>query len=729
MRKTFKYIFTAAAALLIGTAGFGQIKSAKDGIVVNKTAKDNHDGTYTLTLESFVTGYKSNVTTHTVVNKAVPLDIVLVLDVSGSMDQNMGSTSTTTFTARNRQSYSYKNLNNKNYYYLHDDGNYYKVARNSYTINRTTHYYLSFYVESSSKTYYLDGTGVVEDRPSNYTKDSSDIWTGILYEAKTTTTTSTQTRIEALKEACGAFITNIASKASENNAQHQISLVKFAGDKTDAIGDDTQDDYVSGYSKYKSNYSQIVCELTDDYDAVSEALNGLSALGATHSDFGMELAQSIISNIPDERAEKSAKLVVMFTDGSPASGSSFSNTVANNAITAAKSMKDSGVKVYVVGTIASPSGNVLNYMNYVSSNYPNSTSMTAAGTSADSKYMMNTTDPSELTRIFQTISEDEGNPGSYTGGEDVDLEVGEVTINDVITPSFVLPDGASSVNVYALDCTGATKIKKDGKTYNNHPVTLVDDEGLVWYDENGFTWSTTKKTGVVASDDVSFVTNSDGFTTVSIENYDFASNWVGLKESIDIPAGSTTESIIADSTVVMGQKLVIEILVKPNPESEGGAVSTNDKSSGIYIGDQQVAIGSSPDVNFPVPATVYTPKNLEIQVSGLNEGETALFNVKCDAVNVDMVVAITGGISGSSTIAQLPVKKWNEDTQEYDSISYTVTEMTNWTWKYNNSSSKTQDLMEDNVFSFSVSENADTAAKAKNAEATKINIFTQTIKK
>ena len=67
-----------------------------EGLVTSKTAKANDDGTYTIRLESYVTGK----TTQTEVTTSTPVDIVLVLDQSGSMAYDFNGDSTNTNTSR-----------------------------------------------------------------------------------------------------------------------------------------------------------------------------------------------------------------------------------------------------------------------------------------------------------------------------------------------------------------------------------------------------------------------------------------------------------------------------------------------------------------------------------------------------------------------------------------------------------------------------------------------------
>ena len=106
----------ALQAFATGTQG-------DSGMVIDKTAQKNGDGSYTITLEAYATG--SKITTETKTD--VPTDIVLVLDQSGSMTKNMN-----TYAFR-----AYSNKNNGNYYNLRHNGGrqpnlYHQLADGSY---------------------------------------------------------------------------------------------------------------------------------------------------------------------------------------------------------------------------------------------------------------------------------------------------------------------------------------------------------------------------------------------------------------------------------------------------------------------------------------------------------------------------------------------------------------------------------------------------------------------
>lgn len=222
-------------------------------------------------------------------------------------------------------------------------------------------------------------------------------------------------RIDALKSAANSFINTIAkqNEAVEGvDRQHRVAIVKFAGDKTDKVGNDT---YYQG--QYKYNHSQVMKGLTDcsggNVKVLEDTVAGIKPSGATRADNGLELAGDITSGRVDAK-----KIVVFFTDGKPTSYSEFDSKVANDAVTAAKNMKDSKATVYTIGIFsgadpaADPSkkgtSDVNKFMHAVSSNYPDATSYASdkLGTRAEnSDYYKSATNAEELKKVFDDISQ------------------------------------------------------------------------------------------------------------------------------------------------------------------------------------------------------------------------------------------------------------------------------------------------------------------------------------
>lgn len=188
-------------------------------------------------------------------------------------------------------------------------------------------------------------------------------------------------RMDALKTAVNNFIT----KAAEQNAnikgtdkKIKLSIVKFAGNNRNTVGNDTYRD-----GRYTYNYSQIVKDLTvcdtAGAAALKNAVNSIDPAGATRADLGLKHAQTVLKN-PRPNAKK---VVIFFTDGKPNKLNGFDNDIASNAIKAAKALKDADDEVYTVGTFdgANPDADVNadetsktnKFMQAVSSNYPSAT--------------------------------------------------------------------------------------------------------------------------------------------------------------------------------------------------------------------------------------------------------------------------------------------------------------------------------------------------------------------
>ena len=227
-------------------------------------------------------------------------------------------------------------------------------------------------------------------------------------------------RIDALKTAASSFIEKIAeenAKISDETKQHQVAIVKFAGDKTDKPGNDT---YRSGQHTY--NYSQVMTGPTicskDGMTDLKETVKAIAPAGATRADYGMDLAASISG-----RAD-AKKVVLFFTDGSPTSYSAFESSVANSAINKAKSLKDGGAAIYTIGIFsgANPSAdptasgtiNENKFMHAVSSNYPAATSnisfwgewtISFGARAENANYYKSAKNAKELEDIFKDISE------------------------------------------------------------------------------------------------------------------------------------------------------------------------------------------------------------------------------------------------------------------------------------------------------------------------------------
>lgn len=413
-----------------------------------------------LTLEAYATGSTTTTTS------TAPVDIVLVLDVSGSMDKNIVSY---TYTA------AYNPRSNGTYYYQDANGQYQQA------------YYCSdcsgWYTEEHSNRFL--GFGKYHGGTRLTPKTSADS-TGTQFYTRTE---STAKKIAALKSAVNGFIDSVNERAPAS----RIALVKFGGEINNTIGNDTYRFEASGYNSPTINYTQIVKGLTaaSSTSELKGAVNSLTAAGFTPAHLGMQLAKKIID---EDTVTERQKVVVMFTDGEPngmnGEYDGFVADAANSAISNSKAIKDKGATVYTIGcfnkTYADTS-DVGKYMNYVSSNYPSATSMTNAGTKASDNFYKTVGSMADLDAIFQEISQTAGGATLTLGSETV--------LKDVVSEYFDLPENASSmITAQSYSCTG---FDADG-----HP-----------------TWSNTP-------DAASYAVKVDG-KNVSVTGFDYSANWVG----------------------------------------------------------------------------------------------------------------------------------------------------------------------------------------------------------
>lgn len=551
-----------------------------------------------LTLEAYATGSTTTTTS------TEPVDIVLVLDVSGSMEDSIVSYTYTPV---------YEIDKNGTYYYQDANGQYQQAYYCSDCSNWYTEEHYDYWIFGS----YHGGTRLTP-------KTSADS-TGTQFYTRTESTTK---KIDALRSAVNGFIDSVAAKS----ANSQIAIVKFAGDKTDTVGNDT---YREG--RYTYNYSQIVRNLTTvdatGADALKTAVNALRAAGATAADYGMQHAQTIITGAANNGRQK---VVVMFTDGEPNHNNGFDNSVANDAISASKAMKNNGngATVYTIGCFGgTPGSNVTDYMNYVSSNYPNATSMTDAGTKASDNFYKTVGSTADLDAIFQEISQTAGGATLTLGSQTV--------LKDVVSEYFDLPENAAdNITAQSYSCTG---FDADG-----HP-----------------TWSNTPDTASYT------VTVND--KTISVTGFDYSANWVGK---------DTTTGVMHTP----GKKLVVTIPIVDNGTGTG-TVPTNGPDSAVYDKDgNPVCSFAQPTTYFPYFTVTHIQSN--VNDNGVNygtDGGSTKHRVPTNGAKFDLTSVVTenylygGSFTGESCDTVQPYDNGENPTAftPVDQATYYIWEVPN----------------------------------------------------
>ena len=249
-------------------------------------------------------------------------------------------------------------------------------------------------------------------------------------------------RLEALKTAVDNFLDGAANanKGAQSGSEPvRVGLVKFSGKESNNVGNDM---YRSG--GYQYNYSQIVSKLTADMSGLKTKVNELKAAGSTRADNGFKRAVKVMENARTD----AKKVVIFFADGTPSSVSDFDASVANGAVTAAKTLKDQGDMVYSIGIFASADPSSLSskenqFMHAVSSNFPKAIAYNNRGDGdKDAGYYKAAKNASELNAIFDEIQKSETTTSAYT----------KVTMEDTLSDYVDLAD--NNYRVVAKDASG-----------------------------------------------------------------------------------------------------------------------------------------------------------------------------------------------------------------------------------------------------------------------------------
>ena len=746
MKHTFRYILSSVAMLLPALA-FAQTElpdppiydgyNIKGGVGTKKSVGNAEEGgLYTLTLETFATGKTE------VVEKSVPADIVLVLDVSGSMEDDMPGS--TYYYYSTNQSWTPNDIGtgnngNINWYYKHTDGQYYQVYRQRQSAGWSYNY--RYRVTIGETPYYLTNTGL--QTSASYVGANSTVWIGPLYKRD-------NSKMAALKQAVEAFVNEVNhnalydkdNKLRETPVPHQISVVKFAMNN---YGNGGESSLTAGNNRYNvytqqgtvsANYTQVRIGFTNvstetGVNSVVNAVNDIVEGGATAADYGMKKAWYLL-NQPSIKNRESSKVVVLFTDGSPTYGSNFDSTVAGNTIANAKDIKDDfKAIVYTVGVFDSVNSDIEKYMNWTSSNYPEAEDWSNGGEGSDQGFYQDASSESaDLTAIFKSIA----SSASHTDGT---VEA-TTQVVDVVSNSFEVPSSftANDVVVYtrAINTAGdewgpkvnLTKINLTNDP-NFDPTAAPPADAEYMTDEN--------KVGVYLKDGKLIIL---GFNYSKVDSngadgstaHPYNGNWVGFRKP----------------NVAAGKELVIEFKIKADPAATGGdGTNTNSPDSGVYI----LIDGEYVNINsYEVPHTDL-PINIVIEKSGLRAGESATVQIyRCHQKKVNGVVQYnerTGKPLPEKpmpTVAQDPEKDcgWENFTKViltnttgqdlhpvtkellalYADYVYLLVE-DNWGWAYIlDDAIMSTDEVEKNPFRFTNTENP---KAVKHAEAAAINHF------
>lgn len=640
-------LLTVGLLPTVALAADGENPTTDSGSVTKEASKDNlnlvktvtkEGDNYKVTLESWATGTVTSSST------PVPMDIILLLDQSGSMKKNFTSSSTET----------YNNLNKKNKKIYADYRNNCYIKSGNQYLKVTVTYQWEFGFSNDVYTYTWNG--------GSHTSTGGNSKPKIPLFYKSTTNSST-TRIAALKTAVSSFINKVNTEATTKNVDHRVAVVGFASTRSDYYENTellSTPDVVNYGSANNIDYRNALVSAKTNKNKLDTAINRLAARGDTYPEYGFDMANQIFAQYPIQAGENRQRVVIMFTDGypAPANTDNFNVGMANNAINNAKRCKDNNAKVYTIGIFdgADPSALIENYsqngrlnetvaanryMHFSSSNYPSAMALNNGGTKGEGNFYFAASNADALNDIFDTISEEIST--------DTTTLDGSATIVDNIPGNFTIPAEASDIKVYTAKCTGKT------------------GETLSWKERQASNLKPTTTTNTTT-----------GVKSVSVTGFDYSDEWCGLDEN-NQPHGS---------------KLIIEFTISHNnyggtqPTNAGASIKDEEKKDVITVDNPSVPVTiTEPRITGASETKIYDGKGIDVianikaaadtLVTGANMGKNQFVTITV-AVKVDKDTTYTYTIpageefgSWGTTTPTLTTGK-DVNTYEYDlTITYT----------------------------------------------------------
>lgn len=514
-------------------------EEARGAHLVKSATKEGD--TYKIQLESWVTGKVEQTT------GSAPLDIVLVLDQSGSMEgQNLSKLKEAV-------------------------RNFVTAINEDATTNNVEHRIAIVGFASNGN----DGW------------DNADKWknTGLfvngVFKKYITYTSSGYYAVYALNQANSYYIMqpglfgNYAVKVSYNSQmdswgywEDYLFYEKWVAVTPRESEDDANNSHTQFYEWRESGSQGLTTQdykdalVSSNADSIDTAISNLSASGATRASYGMEMANNVFKN--NALRKGSSRVVVFFTDGEPGQNGYETNEAGRAIAQAYATKKTNDAKVFSVGMFNNPSTHVGKFMDYVSSNYPNANAssnywgnwtITPGDKDADKYYM--TVENDNLSDVFQQIS-------------------GSILTSDVkADANTVLTDTLSQYFDF------------DGVTVENGTVTGVTVKKVAYAGND--TWATD---GEDITSDVTVHLNGK---TVAVRGFDY----------------SDEKNVVTDGTTPSGYKLVVTFNVKPDTSytnwGASGKYETNNDKATLANGNDTFATVASPKAPVDTYQVTYKP--------------------------------------------------------------------------------------------------------------------------
>lgn len=596
-----------SAGVTVSAVQSTQNQNQSDGVILKKTAMPKGDGTVDIEIDAYTTG--------TVISQATttPVDIVLVLDVSGSMDNNY-----------NTYRYTYEAAYGTSY----EDG-YYGYNRKTYYGFRTSYISSSvYYIETDEETYaqvnrigsdsgnfiyysYTDNNGntqyvypIMDSSITDYDGNVREFdYEQVQFYSREQELIESRPKIDALKESVGTFIDHTLAmnqSVSDDSQKHRIAIVKYA-DNSYYSGSGSLTDITAAANAVEGNnftgsynYTQLVKNFTtvdtNGSNTLKTAVESLKAGGATSVDYGVRMAQATLNKRSTADKASRSEVVIVFSDGEPNHSSGYVESVANTALEEALALKDAGVLFYTLSIFTNADGSQLGddntnkFMHYLSSNYPDAESMDNPGDGTPaSGYYMTPNEEQNLTGIFEMIMQNIGVPKVTLGDDTI--------VADALSPYFDLNYDIDSGAVSSIKLETIKKIGPASGGESSYVLEPADPSITVQIDED----------------------NRSGNSTIMVSGFDFDANYIS-----DTPRNDN----------FYGRVLRITINVKPDYNAiDGINPRVAEIPTNLEIGPAQI-ISAGKTVAQTVSPTV-TLNKVSYKVDGVSfdEGEQDVYRL------------------------------------------------------------------------------------------------------
>lgn len=484
-------------------------------------------------------------------------------------------------------------------------------------------------------------------------------------------------RIAALQSAANSFIDEIAKQnATVKDAakQHQVAIVKFAGNKTDKVGNDRYRD-----GGYWYNYSQVMKTLapctTDTKSAFSSQVDAIQPAGATNAAAGLELAKGQTSGRSDVK-----KIVIFFTDGKPTTQSAFDPGVASSAVGNAKDMKDKGAVVYSIGIFQGvdpakyPDPQRVydenNFMHAVSSNYPSATysyeetswwsgeykwsfgDRAKGSDGKDATFYKSATNADELRHVFDDISKEISKGAGYPTetSEGFEHETGYITFDDQLGDYMQVTD--LSKLVYNGTVYGCKSKTTDGNVDTYHFSGDVHS-GLAAADLKDVVITVTRANDAAAGDKVQVKVPA---SLIPLRNFaiDLAKDTMSVSNTTPISVLYSSGVKPAALDLLENPDDAMKAYVEKNTDATGkvsfyankwtGKETKETKETGDVVATFEPAAGNS-YYYFTQDTPIYTDEACTVPAKSVEKGSTYYYKHNYYAMDNGKPVAKTEHVS------------------------------------------------------------------------------------